>query len=348
MTDILGIILIIVSILCSYYASSFKRINYLFGLISYLIMGYIAYKNHVYGLFVFNVFVFAPMQLIGYINWGKNQDKSKNVIIRTFSTQNRFLLIAACIVFSLILAAILNIIPGSQFTYLDSFSNIINLSGVVLMTLRFNESWWLWLINNIIDLILWTNILHLNGDYSVYMFITSIIYLAINVYGLIKWEDKKKIDIHNILKVSTKKEIEIISYIANTLSIICYIIIGKKVAIFAFAFAILQSLILNRVIKDHNHLKSILYLLISIIGFIIFKPAGFELIIMFCLLLYSIMPMIKNDNYIRIIGLINIVLLTVYDVYIKLYNLVFLDVFMVFIFIYGVYYNSKSLNFSEQ
>lgn len=339
----IGILLILFSILNSYYASNFKRINYIFGLLSYLLMGYVAFKNNIYGMFIFYLLIFSPMQIVGFINWGKKQDDNKNVIARAFSIKNRIILIIACIVFSLVLAAILNKIPNAKFTYLDSFSNIINLSGVILMALRFNESWWLWLINNTIDLILWTNVVNIGGNYSIAMLISSIIYFIINIYGIIKWDNKIKENINNVLKISAMREIEIIAYIANILSVICYIIVDKKIAIFVSAFEIIQ-LILNKVFKKYNHILSCVYIFITIIACIILKPKNVELLIVFELLLYSSIPIIKKEKYIRFIGLINIILFTIYDIYIKLYNLVFLDVFIIVVFIYGIYINDVIKN----
>ena len=76
---------------------------------------------------------------------------------------------------------------------MDSASNCINLCGVILMILRFKESWWLWLINNIIDLIIWiiTVVVH-NGDGSIMMLLVSIGYLLINIYGVIRWSIEAK------------------------------------------------------------------------------------------------------------------------------------------------------------
>ena len=337
MNIIVGISLVIVSTLNGYYASKFKRSNYIFGLLNYLLMGYVAFKNNIYGMFIFYIFIFSPMQLVGFINWKKNQDNNKNVIVRAFSRKNRIILITTCIVFSLVLASILNRIPNAKFTYLDSFSNIINLSGVILMILRFNESWLLWLINNIIDLIIWSNVVIIGGSYSIFMLISSIIYLIINIYGIIKWDNRIKENINNVLKISTIREIEIIAYIANIVSLICYIIVGKKIAIIIAIFGIIQ-LTLNRIFKNKSIL-SCFYILITILSYMILRPESVELLIVLCLLFYSFIPIIKQDKYIRFIGLINIILFTIYDIYIKLYNLVFLDLFIIVIFIYGIYIN---------
>ena len=338
MDIVIGIIVIFSSLLNSYYASNFKKVNYIFGLLNYVLIGYVAFKNHIYGMCIFYLLIFSPLQIFGYINWGKKQDDSKNVIARAFSLENRIILIISCVIFSLILANILKMIPYAQFTFLDAFSNIINLSGVILMALRFNESWWLWLINNVLDLILWSNLVQLGGDYSLFVLISSLIYLIINIYGIIKWDNKIKNNIYNIIKISTKKEIEIISYIANIISFFCYIIVNKKIAIFVTTFDIIQT-VLNRIIKKYNSILSYFYVFIVTISVLILKPNNLEWLIMIDVVLYSLIPKIKKDKYIRIIGLINITLFTIYDFYIRLYNLFYLDLFIIIIFVYGIYIN---------
>ncbi len=55
------------------------------------------------------------------------------------------------------------------------------------MILRFKEAWWLWFINNIIDLSIWIITTLNNGTGSVMMLLVSIGYLLINIYGMIKW-----------------------------------------------------------------------------------------------------------------------------------------------------------------
>ena len=87
---------------------------------------------------------------------------------------------------------LLTLIPTQRLAFMDATSNCINLCGVILMILRFKESWWLWLINNIIDLIIWIITVINGGNGSVMMLLVSIGYLLINIYGVIKWNIEAK------------------------------------------------------------------------------------------------------------------------------------------------------------
>lgn len=189
---IIGSLILSTGILCAYYASLGKRINYILGFINYILMAYVSLKNNLYGMVCFYTFIFAPLQIRGFISWNKKLDDNKNVKVRGFTLRNSIIITLLCILSSLLLGYLLSLIPKQQLSFLDATSNCINLCGVILMILRFRESWWIWLINNIIDLIIWIIIFINNGNNSFMMLLTSIAYLLINIYGIIKWNIKAK------------------------------------------------------------------------------------------------------------------------------------------------------------
>ncbi len=151
---LLGNAILATGLLNAYFASEGKKINYIFGLINYSLMGYVSLKNHLFGIFFFYILIFAPLQIKGFLAWNKNLDKEENVKVREFTPRNSMIITLSCLLGSLLLGYLLTLIPNQQLAILDASSNCINLCGIVLMILRFKESWWLWLINNIIDLII--------------------------------------------------------------------------------------------------------------------------------------------------------------------------------------------------
>jgi len=189
---IIGGLILATGLLCAYFASEAKRINYILGLINYILMGYVSFKNDLYGIFLFYIFIFAPLQLHGFITWKKNLSKENNVKVREFTLINSIIITTSCVIGSFILAYLLNLIPNQRLAIMDATSNCINLCGVILMILRFKEAWWLWLINNIIDLLIWIITTLNNGDGSIMMLLTSMGYLIINIYGIIKWNIEAK------------------------------------------------------------------------------------------------------------------------------------------------------------
>ena len=189
---IVGGTILFTGLLCAYFASEGKRINYILGFINYVLMGYVSFKNHLYGIFFFYLFVFSPLQIHGLLTWNKNLNDDKNVVVREFTLKNSIIITLSCIFGSFLLGYLLTLIPGQRLALMDAASNIINLCGVILMILRFKESWWLWLINNIIDLGIWIITVIHGGEGSVMMLLVSIGYLLINLYGILKWSIEAK------------------------------------------------------------------------------------------------------------------------------------------------------------
>ena len=337
MNSIISILIIITSLLNSVFASNFKRKNYIYGLICYLLMGLVAYKNQIYGMFFFYIFIFSPLQIFGFINWNK-KDKNNNLEVRSFPIKKRILTIFSCIILSLSLAFILQKIPNAKFTYLDAFSNIINLCGVILLALRFNESWWLWLINNILDVILWTNVYHISGDYSFTMLTSSIIYLIVNIYGIYKWN--RKSIIFDIIKIEEKHQIITIAFIANIISSICYLIItnwiGLIVSILDIMISFIDSTKINKILISISVWITIIILILSPI-----TKTWIDYLPVIDLFLYSFIPIIKKNKHIQIIGLINIIIFTIFDYKIKLYNLLIIDIFIFILFLYRIFKKIK-------
>lgn len=122
----------------------------------------------------------------------KNLNEKNNVKVREFNFKNSIMITLACILGSLLLGYLLTLIPTQRLAFMDATSNCINLCGVVLMILRFKESWWLWLINNIVDLIIWIITTIQGGEGAIMMLLVSVGYLLINIYGVIKWSIEAK------------------------------------------------------------------------------------------------------------------------------------------------------------
>lgn len=185
---LLGGTILLTGLLCAYFASEGKRINYILGFINYLLMGLVALKNNLYGIFIFYLLIFSPLQIKGYITWNKNLDENDTVRVREFTLKNSLIITISCLLGCLLLGYLLTLIPNQRLAFMDAASNCINLCGIILMILRFKESWWLWLVNNVIDLSIWTLTFINKGENSTMMLLVSIGYLLINLYGIFKWQ----------------------------------------------------------------------------------------------------------------------------------------------------------------
>lgn len=195
---LIGGLNLLTALLCAYFSSEGKRVSYIFGLINYLLIGYVSFKNQLYGLFFFGVVICPILQIQGYVNWSKNLNEDKNVKVREFTLKNSIIITLSCVLGSLILSYLLTLIPGQRIAFMDAASNTINLCAVILGILRFKECWWIWLINNTIDLGIWIITFIDKGEGSAMMLLVSIGYLLINIYGIIKWNIEAKKEIKEV------------------------------------------------------------------------------------------------------------------------------------------------------
>lgn len=177
-------------LISAYYASEGKRINYIFGLLNYLLIAYVAFTNHLYGIAISYTLIFAPLQLKGFYSWAKQMQDDNTVNVRKFTRKKGIIIVLLAIISSLLFGYLLGLIPNQQLSYLDATTNCINLFGVILMILRYEEAFWLWLCNNILDLIIWTLVLIRDGEGAFMMFMASVGFLLINIYGIYKWHKK--------------------------------------------------------------------------------------------------------------------------------------------------------------
>lgn len=182
-------------ILCAYFASEGKRINYIFGILNTILIGYVSFCNNLYGTFFFYIVINVVLQVIGFLTWKNNIDNENNLSIREFNLKISIITISSCIIGSFILGYFLCLIPSENLAFLDASSNCINICGIILMNFRFKECWWVFLGNNMIDLIIWAFMVKNNGIGSVMMLLVSIAYLVVNIYGIVKWQIEIKREI---------------------------------------------------------------------------------------------------------------------------------------------------------
>lgn len=190
----IGTLILICGLLNSYYASLGKIENYIFGGLYSILVGYVSYINGLYGLASLSILVYVPSQIHGYFSWKKNMNETdkKEVEVRGFTLKFSLMLTFIVVSLSFLFGYLLNLIPSQNLAFLDSSSNIINLSAVVLMNMRYKECWMIWLFNNTIDLIIWIINTVKGTPNSIMMLLVSIGFLSINVYGLYKWFKKEE------------------------------------------------------------------------------------------------------------------------------------------------------------
>ena len=170
----------------AYYMALGKWENYIYGILFTLTYAYICTINGLYGWLIFSIIFYLPVQIYGIVNWFKN--KTDDVVeVKSFTLKNSIVICSSIIAGSVILGFLLSLIPSQNLAFLDSTSQIINISGVVLVAIRFKECWYVWIANNLIDAIIWiVNAINRTTNAEMAL-LTSIMFLVMNVVGLIYW-----------------------------------------------------------------------------------------------------------------------------------------------------------------
>lgn len=181
-----GTLTLIFGFLNSYYMAIGKWQNYIYGILFTLTYTYICTINGLYGWLIFSIVFYLPVQIYGIINWFKNK-QGEEVKMKSFTLKNSLIICSLILIFSIVLGFLLSLIPSQNLAFLDSTSQIINICGVVLVAIRFRECWYIWLANNLIDLSIWI-VNTIKGTINSEMaLITSIMYLVMNIIGLVSW-----------------------------------------------------------------------------------------------------------------------------------------------------------------
>ena len=79
---------------------------------------YVAFKNNLFGIFFFYIFVFSLLQVYGYITWNKNLNVEKNVKVREFSIKNSIIITLSCLFGSVVLSYLLMLIPTQRLAFM--------------------------------------------------------------------------------------------------------------------------------------------------------------------------------------------------------------------------------------
>ena len=190
-SDLFGISTLICGSLSAYYMAIGKWYCYIFGMLHSIFYAYNGAINGLFGILIFTVLFYVPLNIFGLVNWFKNKEPD-HVKMKCMSAKTTVLLCCVVVSTSLCLGILLSLVPSEQLAFLDSTSQIINLCGVVLGTLRYREAWFIWICNNIIDLAIWIiNIINHSANAEM-MLSTVVAFFILNIIGLINWIKTQK------------------------------------------------------------------------------------------------------------------------------------------------------------
>ena len=175
---------------------------FIFGLYQPIGYGIVCLTSGVYGEMLVNFAYFAPMQVVGMSLWiknyliKKNQPNVDNTLVNVKRLRPKDYLIilpivAVCYVAVYFILALLN---GQRLPYLDAFISVLCILGTLLLTLRYVENWYVYLIVNLSSSVLWGISMFQDDVSAPFMFILYITYTLYSVIGLFEWRKFAKLE----------------------------------------------------------------------------------------------------------------------------------------------------------
>ena len=184
LVTVCSVITVLANPLCELLISKQSKLNFVvdffFIELTYLV---ISLALGWYTLAITVVFFWMPIDVVSYLRWKKHPDlEDENLTqVKRLKLWQAALAVLAIVAFGLLAGYLMQFIPGSEDSYLESFASAVGMANGILLLLRYSEQWFAWLI---------TTILYICMDISAgadILLITEVAMLVNTVYGFVKW-----------------------------------------------------------------------------------------------------------------------------------------------------------------
>ena len=185
-------------LLCIWFASQEKTINYLFGLINVTLFAVIFFQIQLYGLLLLQLFFFCA-NIYGWYAWTRPNAQGDTLEVRWLSKQKLVVTAGVSAVaialltiyidpffFSLanISVDVLNLfgaeiaaptLEPDAFPFWDATMTVLSIVAQILMTRKYVENWILWVVINIISVGVYATqgVMAMSVQYAILMFIAA-------------------------------------------------------------------------------------------------------------------------------------------------------------------------------
>ena len=189
-----------------------KLSSFWFGIVNTITYGYISFYGGIYGDTIINLAYFLPMQFVGLLVWKANMGSDGSVTNKFLKYPVRAIIISfvSWFAFTKLLngfdhflttsmkktSIFYETMPKGVGVWLDSFTEVGQFIGQILLTLGRVESWLFWFAINIVSIYMWTMVALANPAnlaFAVPTLVMFFAYLLNSVYGYSVWSKRAKI-----------------------------------------------------------------------------------------------------------------------------------------------------------
>ena len=177
------------------FASKEHSYTYIFGIVNCITFGLFAFAYGYAGTFQLNIMYFLPLQFYGFYKWNKEINLEVKVLTIIEKVSYVYLCLVLWYIFYFEIPSFTKFVTQQEYPYetnvlarvLDSGGTSLSIIAQYLLINKYYESWILWTIVNIFQIIMFSGI---NDFISVNIIIMTCIYQLNAFYGLYLWTRK--------------------------------------------------------------------------------------------------------------------------------------------------------------
>ena len=184
----IGLTASLTGMLCVVLTAKGKISSFYWGLINIFAYSYVAYQSAYYGDVMLNMLYFLPMTFFGIYFWNKNskeKEETKTVLVKKLSWKNKILILAGSLVLVYALGLFLRMIQGTL-PFVDSTTTIFSIIATILLTKRYADQWFYWIMVDIWSIVMWVFIFIRDGN-QVSMLVMWTAFPVNAIYGYYNW-----------------------------------------------------------------------------------------------------------------------------------------------------------------
>jgi len=190
---LVGLTASLTGMLCVVLTTKGKISSFYWGLVNTLTYSYVAWQSAYYGDVGLNMLFFLPMTFPGIYYWKKNYKKikiSERVVVKSLRWRDKIIWFIVSLitlyVFGLFLQAIHGTLP-----FVDSTTTVFSIIATILLTKRYSDQWFYWIMVDIWSIVMWAYIFIRDGN-QVSMLVMWTAFLVNAIYGYYNWRKMEK------------------------------------------------------------------------------------------------------------------------------------------------------------
>lgn len=196
-SDLLTTICSIVGIITALLLAKGKNLGQIFGLLIAALYSIVSFKNGYYGEVIIYLCIMLPMYIIGIISWIRHQSKDTNTVeVNKIKLKEWIIVLFASIVCFIGIYFLLKAFNTNQL-FISSLSVIDSLFAIYLSVRRSKYSFYFYVINDFILILLWGIPVVTGTIILLPMVFNPLINLINDIYGIYNWKKLEKMQNNN-------------------------------------------------------------------------------------------------------------------------------------------------------